>query len=79
MSPCTDCAQWGCTMNCGPRARRFTANPSEDRESGQWFVWDASRPLPPMPVYVGTMDECGLIADALNAATPSPAQTKGEG
>jgi hypothetical protein len=46
-----------------PRGR-FTSNPSEDRT--QWFVWDTGR-FPPEPIYVGTMEECGGVADVLNA------------
>lgn len=43
----------------------YTSNPSEG-ESGQWYVWDMYAPLPPKPVFFGTMEECGGVADALN-------------
>jgi hypothetical protein len=45
----------------------FTANPSEEPEAG-WFVWCVEHGLPPRPVFVGSMEECGSVADALNAA-----------
>jgi len=63
---CTDCAQWGCTMNCGPVVQRprYTSNPSENRK--QWFVWDAAK-RPADPVFVGTMEQCGTVADVLNS------------
>jgi hypothetical protein len=47
---------------------RFTANPTEDRS--RWYVWDTSAPLPPKPIFFGTMEECGLVADAKNATPP---------
>lgn len=28
-----------------------------------WFVWDAEQGLPPRPVFVGSMEECGLVVD----------------
>ena len=43
----------------------YTANPSEDG-SGQWYVWDMYRPLPPIPVYVGTMEDAIWVADMMN-------------
>ena len=50
----------------------FTANPSEEPEAG-WFVWLVEDGLPPKPVFVGSMEECGGVADALNAALEDPA------
>jgi hypothetical protein len=44
--------------------RLFTSNPSEDGVN--WYVWDMYAPLPPLPVFVGTMEDAGLVADALN-------------
>lgn len=44
----------------------FTSTPSVDG-SGRWYVWDTYRPLPPRPVFVGTMEEAGRVADALDA------------
>ena len=43
----------------------FSTSPTEDRT--QWFVWDIYQPLPPRPVFFGTMEDAGLVADALNA------------
>jgi hypothetical protein len=42
----------------------YTTNPTEDRT--QWYVWDMYQPLPPKPVFFGTMEDAGLVADALN-------------
>ena len=44
--------------------RLFHANPSETTD--QWYVWDIYEPLPPKPVFLGTMEDAGLVADALN-------------
>ena len=35
--------------------------------SGEWFVWNTYEPLPPKPVFFGTMEDAGLVSDALNA------------
>lgn len=43
--------------------KHYTSNPSEN---GQWYVWDMHEPLPPRPVFVGSMEDAGLVADALN-------------
>lgn len=43
----------------------YTSNPSEDGE--HWFVWDMYEPLPPKPVFIGSIEEAGLVADALNS------------
>jgi hypothetical protein len=45
--------------------RHYSANPSEG-ETGEWFVWDIYEPLPPKPVFVGSMEEAIGVADALN-------------
>jgi len=63
---CFDCGNGPCAMHCSPRPVHFTASPSDDRENGKWFVWDAYCPLPPAPVFTGAMEECGAVADALN-------------
>lgn len=42
-----------------------SSNPSDGTE--QWYVWDVYQPLPPKPVFFGTMEDAGLVADALNA------------
>lgn len=47
--------------------RLYTANPSESGNVNQWIVWDMYEPLPPKPVFVGSMEDAGLVADALNA------------
>lgn len=44
----------------------FTANPSESADC--WFVWDAEAGWPSAIVFVGTMEECGSVADALDAS-----------
>jgi hypothetical protein len=48
--------------------RLFSTNPSATTE--QWYVWDIYEPLPPKPVFFGTMEEAGLVADSLNAREP---------
>lgn len=49
----------------------FSANPSET--TSDWYVWDIRQPLPPKPVFVGSMEDAGLVADALNArVNPTP-------
>lgn len=63
---CFDCGSCPCVMQCSPRPVHFTASPSDDREGGQWFVWDSYCPLPVRPVFVGSMEECGSVADAMN-------------
>lgn len=62
--PCVDCMNDVCIMNCGA-AVRYTSSPSEQRP--QWFVWNFYSPLPPAPVFVGSMEECGFVVDSLNA------------
>jgi hypothetical protein len=42
----------------------YTSSPSEDGE--QRFVWNMYEPLPPKPVFVGSMEDAGLVADALS-------------
>lgn len=42
----------------------YTSNPTDDRKS--WYVWDMYKPLPPKPVFFGSMEDAGLVADALN-------------
>jgi hypothetical protein len=54
----------------GARLSHFTSNPSADGE--RWYVWDMYRPLPPAPVFIGSMEECGGVADALNARPVVP-------
>jgi hypothetical protein len=44
--------------------KHFTANPAS--ADGLWFVWDMHAPLPPTPVFFGSMEEAGMVADALN-------------
>jgi hypothetical protein len=45
--------------------RLFTSSPSD--ATSDWYVWDIYEPLPPKPVFVGNMEDAGLVADALNA------------
>ena len=56
----------------------YTTSLTEDHL--QWYVWDMYRPLPPQPVFFGTMEDAGLVADALNrrATLPSRVQAVGE-
>lgn len=43
----------------------YTANPTSDPAT--WFVWDVATSVADMqPVFWGTMEDCGLVADALN-------------
>lgn len=43
----------------------YVSNPSDDG-SGRWYVWDIYQPLPVKPVFFGSMEDAGLVADALN-------------
>lgn len=47
-------------------AMTYTTSPSEN--SDQWYVWDMDAGLPPKPVFFGTMEEAGSVADQLNMA-----------
>lgn len=47
-------------------SKAFTTNPCESGE--QWYVWDVHSGLPPKPVFFGTMEEAGSVADQLNMA-----------
>lgn len=50
-----------------PRDVLWTAQPSERQNAG-WYVWDMySQDWPPKPVFVGAMEECQGVAEALNA------------
>lgn len=44
--------------------RLYTTHPSLN--DVDWYVWDMREPLPPKPVFTGTMEDAGLVADALN-------------
>lgn len=44
---------------------RFTSNPSE-HDPSIWIVWNVDEGLPPSVVSVGSMEQCSLVADALN-------------
>jgi hypothetical protein len=48
----------------------YTFNPTEDRS--RWYVWDMDAPLPPKPIFFGSMEECGLVADVKNGVRPTP-------
>ena len=43
----------------------YSSNPTEG-DPLLWYVWDIYEPLPPKPVFFGTMEDAGLVADALN-------------
>lgn len=47
------------------KPKLFSANATE-RDPLVWYVWDIYEPLPPKPVFFGTMEDAGLVADALN-------------
>jgi hypothetical protein len=58
-------------MKTGDDIKNYTTSPcttdgAEGHWSGQWMVWDMYRDLPPKPVFVGTMEDAGGVADALN-------------
>jgi len=36
-----------------------------------WYVWNVEQGLPARPVFLGTMEDCYWVADALNARTPT--------
>lgn len=43
----------------------YTAKPApNDRD--KWIVYDMYEPLPPKAIFIGTMEEAGLVADAKN-------------
>jgi hypothetical protein len=49
----------------------FTSSPMttdgiDGHWSGHWMVWDMYLDPPPAPVFVGSMEDCGLVASALN-------------
>lgn len=53
------------------RLCNFTSSPMttdgvDGHWSGKWMVWDMYQDPPPIPVFTGTMEDCGLVADALN-------------
>ena len=43
----------------------YVANPSE--RPPWWIVWNMYE-FPPQPIAFGTMEECGMLSDALNEA-----------
>lgn len=43
----------------------YTAKPSLN-DGAIWIVYDMYEPLPPKPIFIGTMEEAGLVADAKN-------------
>lgn len=43
----------------------YTAKPSEN-DPDVWIVYDMYETLPPKPIFVGTMEEAGSVADAKN-------------
>lgn len=42
----------------------YHASPSKNTD--QWYVWDIYTPLPPKPVYFGSMEEAISVSDQLN-------------
>ena len=53
----------------------FTAKPTADRKA--WMVYDMYN-WPPAPIFIGSMEGAGLVADKKNARPPHP-PTVGEG
>ena len=43
----------------------FASSPSNDNFE-LWYVWDVYQGLPPKPIFFGSMEDCGLVADAKN-------------
>lgn len=43
----------------------FTAKPAPN-DPEKWIVYDMYEPLPPKAIFIGTMEEAGLVADAKN-------------
>jgi hypothetical protein len=37
----------------------WTSNPCA--RTDQWYVWDMYEPLPPQPVFIGTMENAGMV------------------
>jgi hypothetical protein len=62
----------------------FTAKPGQ-HDPEKWIVYDMYKPLPAKPIFVGTMEEAGGVADAKNRdhwsalATPEALQLGKEG
>lgn len=44
--------------------KNYTTSPTESRSD--WMVWDMYEELPPKPVFIGSMEDCGAVADAKN-------------
>ena len=45
-------------------SHRYTAGPTEARDA--WIVYRVGQ-VPCCPLFLGTMEDAGLVADALNA------------
>lgn len=43
----------------------YTAKPSQN-DAAVWIVYDMYEPLPAKPIFIGSMEEAGLVADAKN-------------
>ncbi len=61
---CARCDMW----HTGPCVT-FATQPSQN--GTDWYVWNMREALPPKPVFVGTMEDAGLVADALNRKLPT--------
>jgi len=69
-------------IDCEPLPT-FTSSPCtidgiDGHWSGEWMVWDMRAPLPPKPVFTGTIEDCGLVAGALNRRQPRPPTSSSE-
>jgi len=52
-------------MQMSEKLSNYTTSPTEDRSN--WMVWDMYEELPPKPIFTGSMEDCGLVADAKNS------------
>lgn len=57
---CPHCDIW----HTGPCVGLYATQPSLN--GVDWYVWNMRELLPPKPVFTGTMEDAGLVADALN-------------
>ena len=49
----------------------YAAQPSEN--GVDWYVWNTRNP-PPKPIFIGSMEECGMVAGQMNAAAEGDAE-----
>lgn len=44
--------------------KNYTSSPAASPPD--WMVWDMYEDLPPKPIFIGSMEDCGAVADAKN-------------